>query len=434
MPIIISPLPYALVNGTPQDASPVMANFNQIVANTNANAAGRGANTDITSLNGLTTPLSTPQGGTGNAIGTANVAGGVAGGVVYQSGANASAVSAVGVPGQVLVSNGAGAPTWGTNSAYYRNYIQNGEAQVAQRPSTGFGTVNTPLYGQVDRWLVGTLSATTQSAGTVDQGTMTCLDGVIRPCIQATGFTTTGAATQVVMKQRLELRDIAYQLAGTTITVQAEVYQATGAAVNYQIQVNAANSADSFSAVTAIGTSATIPVPSGVTTQISYTLVLSTSAAANGLEFAFYANCGVVTSQTFKMTRAQVAVSSAVSPYNNANRSYHEELNLAQRYLPLLIGSGSQSIGTVNSAGTAGLFAFSRAQNPTRAAISSLQVIGTLTVQDTTGAGHAASALVVAGSATSALITATASGLTANQPCFLTAASGAYILGLGAEL
>src|SRR6266550_3748218 len=38
-----------------------------------ANKAAKGANSDITSLTGLTTPLSTAQGGTGNAGGTAAV-------------------------------------------------------------------------------------------------------------------------------------------------------------------------------------------------------------------------------------------------------------------------------------------------------------------------------------------------------------------------
>lgn len=431
---IISPLPYTLTNGTPNDATQVQANFAQIVADTNANAARSGANSDITSLTGLTTPLSAAQGGTGNTTGTANVAGGTAGGVVYQSGANTSAVSAAGTAGQILTSNGTGAPTWGNNAAYYRNFIHNGRGTVAQRPSTGFGAVNTPIYGQCDRWIIGTVGATTQTAGTLDQGTMTCIDGVSRTCIQATGFTTTGAASQIVMKQRLEYRDVADFLNGQTITVQAEVYQATGAAVNYQIQVNAANAADNFSTTTALGTSTTISVPSGATTQISYTLSIGTSAAANGLEFAIYANCGVVTTQTFKMTNVKVAVNSAVSPYDNASRTYHEELNLMQRYLPLLIGSSSQSLGYVNSAGTAGLFSFNRGQNPTRAPITSLFTSGTFSVQDTTGASHSVSAFTVAGSATSAVLTATASGLTANQPAMLTAPSGGYILGIGAEL
>lgn len=67
---IISPLPFQFVNGTTIDATEVNADFAQVVANANANAAHLGANSDITSLSGLTTPLSTGQGGTGRNTGT----------------------------------------------------------------------------------------------------------------------------------------------------------------------------------------------------------------------------------------------------------------------------------------------------------------------------------------------------------------------------
>ena len=67
---IISTLPYSLTNGSTADATQVMADFNQIVNNVNANAAANGANSDITSLSGLSTPLSVTQGGTGTTTST----------------------------------------------------------------------------------------------------------------------------------------------------------------------------------------------------------------------------------------------------------------------------------------------------------------------------------------------------------------------------
>ena len=63
---IINTLPYNIANGQAIDAVPVMANFNEIVNDVNASAAKNAANSDITSLGGLTTPLSMPQGGTGD--------------------------------------------------------------------------------------------------------------------------------------------------------------------------------------------------------------------------------------------------------------------------------------------------------------------------------------------------------------------------------
>ena len=64
-------------------------------------AAASGANSDITSLAGLTTPLSVAQGGTGAAtLGDA--------GVLIGNGTGAVAVTGAGTSGQVLTSNGAG--------------------------------------------------------------------------------------------------------------------------------------------------------------------------------------------------------------------------------------------------------------------------------------------------------------------------------------
>lgn len=68
---------YTFVNGQIADASQVNSNFNTIMNCANNNLAHNGANSDITSLSGLTTPLSPSQGGTavyvgGTSAGTAN--------------------------------------------------------------------------------------------------------------------------------------------------------------------------------------------------------------------------------------------------------------------------------------------------------------------------------------------------------------------------
>ena len=56
-------LPFNLTNGTTADATQVMANYNALVACL-GNAAAQGANTDITALLGLTTPIAPGSGGT----------------------------------------------------------------------------------------------------------------------------------------------------------------------------------------------------------------------------------------------------------------------------------------------------------------------------------------------------------------------------------
>lgn len=74
---IVPALPFQLQNNTVADATQVMANFNQILNNVNTNGAKNGANSDITSLLGLTTPLAPSVGGTstwngGTSTGSAN--------------------------------------------------------------------------------------------------------------------------------------------------------------------------------------------------------------------------------------------------------------------------------------------------------------------------------------------------------------------------
>lgn len=63
-------LPFTLVNGTLADATQVMANYNALVTCLTA-AAASGVNSDITSLTGMTTPLTQSAGGTSVFIGNA---------------------------------------------------------------------------------------------------------------------------------------------------------------------------------------------------------------------------------------------------------------------------------------------------------------------------------------------------------------------------
>jgi hypothetical protein len=70
-------------------------------------AAKLGANSDITSLSGLTTALSVAQGGTGASTLTSN-------GVLYGSGTATIGATSAGTTGQVLVANTGAAPSWAT--------------------------------------------------------------------------------------------------------------------------------------------------------------------------------------------------------------------------------------------------------------------------------------------------------------------------------
>lgn len=59
-----SSFPFTLQNGQTADASQVMSNFNNLLSCADNNLAHNGANSDITSILGLTTPLAVTEGGT----------------------------------------------------------------------------------------------------------------------------------------------------------------------------------------------------------------------------------------------------------------------------------------------------------------------------------------------------------------------------------
>jgi len=123
MTTIIGALPDNLTNGTTADASQVMANFNTIVSDVNTNAVAQGANSTITSLSGLTTPLSVAQGGTGVDTLTAHA-------VLVGAGSSDVVTAGPGTSGQVLTSNGASSdptfqslPTNGTMASQDANDV-----------------------------------------------------------------------------------------------------------------------------------------------------------------------------------------------------------------------------------------------------------------------------------------------------------------------
>ena len=96
-------------------------------ARTNLSAAGSGANSDITSLTGLTTPLTVAQGGIGAATLTAN-------NVLLGNGTSAPQVVAPSTAGNVLTSNGT---TWVSSTPTAVNTSQLAKAWANWDGTTG---------------------------------------------------------------------------------------------------------------------------------------------------------------------------------------------------------------------------------------------------------------------------------------------------------
>ncbi len=122
-------------------------------ARTNLGAAASGANSDITSLTGLTTALPVSEGGSGDVTHTAH-------GLLVGEGAGAVASTVAGTAGQILTSGGAAAdPGWTTLSAVAVTSFSAG--------TTGL-TPNTATTGPVT--LAGTLNVANGGTGATTAG------------------------------------------------------------------------------------------------------------------------------------------------------------------------------------------------------------------------------------------------------------------------
>lgn len=133
-----STYPYTLTNGSLADANQVMANFNSILNCANNNLIAAGANSTITALSGLTTPLSVPQGGTGVATLATDR-------LVLGQGSSSLTSVASGTSGQVLTSNGTSAPTFQALPSTLTAYDNSGSANASHIVSGSAGVVTTSI-------------------------------------------------------------------------------------------------------------------------------------------------------------------------------------------------------------------------------------------------------------------------------------------------
>lgn len=125
---IVPSIPYNLTNGSLADATQVMGNFNTIVTDVNANAATSGANTNITSLTGLTTPIAASFGG------TVVYTGGTTGGA-----ANAQTLASVTPSAFILAPGNIVTGIAGFTNTAATTFNVNSTGVTAMRVSTGAG-------------------------------------------------------------------------------------------------------------------------------------------------------------------------------------------------------------------------------------------------------------------------------------------------------
>jgi hypothetical protein len=162
-------VPFNLTNGTVADASQVMANYNAILACLSTSTASAGANTDITSLGGLTTPITPAQGG-----------------ATALCGANGfAAINNTGTPlteltltfTQALVTNSLGAVQFGTAATLVLNFGSIGTPNGLDAGSLGASTVYY-LYLIGNGTTIASLASLSASAPTLPAGyTFSCRVG-----------------------------------------------------------------------------------------------------------------------------------------------------------------------------------------------------------------------------------------------------------------
>jgi len=150
--------------------------------------ATSGANSNITSLSGLTTPLSIAQGGTNSTATATN------GGIGYGTG-TAHAYTAAGTLGQVLTSAGAGTPTWSAAAAGSVTSVAAtvpSLLSISGSPITSSGTLAFTYSGTALPVANGGTGATTLTANNVVLGNGTSAVSFVAPSTSGNILTSNG--------------------------------------------------------------------------------------------------------------------------------------------------------------------------------------------------------------------------------------------------
>lgn len=204
--------------------------------------------------------------------------------------------------------------------AGFRNYIINGNCQVAQR---GQGSLSSAYqYGSVDTFQVAIISGTGVS-GVIGQYGLTA--GVF-------GFGVVGSWTNGQFSSRTAIESVdAAKLNGKNVTISAKVYQNTGVGRDFEILVYKPSVADNYGTSTLISTSTAQAAPHDTITAISHTFTLGSTDASNGL--AVYIRdtaTNSVVSKSYIVGSVQLEEGSVATPIEN--RPYTTELTLCRRY------------------------------------------------------------------------------------------------------
>jgi hypothetical protein len=165
-------VPFNLTNGTTADATQVMANYNAILACLSTGAASSGSNSDITSLNALSTPITPAQGGAQALCGAT--------GFVAQNDAGLPNTEIDIVFSQAILNNNLKAVQNGTNGSLVLNFSTTG---VVNGLDAGSLTASTTYYLYLigNGTLINSLASLSSTTPTLPAGyTFKCRVGSTR--------------------------------------------------------------------------------------------------------------------------------------------------------------------------------------------------------------------------------------------------------------
>jgi hypothetical protein len=214
----------------------------------------------------------------------------------------------------------------------FKNRIINGSTLINQRGVTS--GVTSGYF--VDRWQISGL--TTSSLITTS---------LPNNFTQAISLNRTSAAGTMTAYQSIEAKNC-LDLVGATVTVSFWAQNVTGI-TSITVTLNYANSADTFSSVTAITTVTVSSSPSGSWTYYTATYTSLPSGVANGLQLVI----GGVTASTgtLGITGVQLEKGSTATSFDY--RPYGTELMLCQRYYYKIAGNGTTGTTSFMSPGVA---------------------------------------------------------------------------------